>query len=160
MILAPVRRLLRARRLHGVAARVVFWGRRRRRVAAPSFAADGRPAGVRVLWRLFLLFGLLHEARDRAAFYSRRGVLRRRAVGAHAEAVLLQLASGSSINANWLRFESQRLKAMETKNVTMNHDGLADATHALTVKAVSLTPVSSLPQACKPFKIRDESWAC
>ena len=86
-------------------------GRRRRRVAASSLTAHGRPAGVGVLWRLFLLLGLLHEARDRAAFDSRRGVLRRRAMGAHA--LLLQPVRGSSKYANRLRFAIARLASIQ-----------------------------------------------
>ena len=57
---------------------------------------------------MFLLLRLLHEAGDRAAFDARRGVLRRRAVGAHPVLRLLQLCRGSSNYAKCLRFAVAR----------------------------------------------------
>ena len=60
---------------------------------------------------MLLLFRLLHEAGYRAAFDSRRGVLRRRAVGAHA--LLLQPVRGSSKYANRLRFAIARLASIK-----------------------------------------------
>ncbi len=61
--------------------------------------------------RLFLLFRLLHEAGYGAALDARRGVLRRRAMGAHA--LLLQPVRGSSKYANRLRFAIARLASIQ-----------------------------------------------